>query len=44
MYGIILTIDIIEAIAIVVLVLLQQGKCANMGVSFGAGASSTVFG
>ncbi|ABO46143.1 preprotein translocase subunit SecG [Francisella tularensis] len=44
MYGIILTIDIIAAIAIVVLVLLQQGKGANMGVSFGAGASSTVFG
>lgn len=44
MYGIILTIDIIAAIAIVVLVLLQQGKGANMGVSFGAGASNTVFG
>ena len=44
MYGIILTIDIIAAIAVVVLVLLQQGKGANMGVSFGAGASNTVFG
>ena len=44
MYGIILTIDIIAAIAIVVLVLLQQGKGANMGVSFEAGASNTVFG
>ena len=44
MYGIILTIDIIAAIAIVVLVLLQQGKGANMGVSFGGGASNTVFG
>ncbi|AJI53347.1 preprotein translocase subunit SecG [Francisella philomiragia] len=44
MYGIILTIDIIAAIAIVALVLLQQGKGANMGVSFGAGASNTVFG
>lgn len=44
MYGIILTIDIIAAIVIVVLVLLQQGKGANMGVSFGAGASNTVFG
>ncbi|MFV9978699.1 MAG: preprotein translocase subunit SecG [Francisella endosymbiont of Hyalomma asiaticum] len=44
MYGIILTIDIIAAIVIVALVLLQQGKGANMGVSFGAGASNTVFG
>lgn len=37
MYGIILTIDIIAAIAIVALVLLQQGKGANMGVSFWCG-------
>ena len=44
MYGIILTIDIIAALAIVVLVLLQQGKGADMGVSFGGGASNTVFG
>ncbi|MFV9968274.1 MAG: preprotein translocase subunit SecG [Francisella endosymbiont of Hyalomma scupense] len=44
MYGIILTIDIIVAIVIVVLVLLQQGNGANMGVSFGAGTSNTVFG
>ncbi|QIV95211.1 preprotein translocase subunit SecG [Allofrancisella frigidaquae] len=44
MYGIILTIDIIAALAVVVLVLLQQGKGANMGVSFGGGASNTVFG
>jgi preprotein translocase subunit SecG len=44
MYEIILTIDIIAAIAIVILVLLQQGKGANMGVSFGAGSSNTMFG
>ena len=44
MYGIILTIDIIAALIIVVLVLVQQGKGASMGVSFGAGASNTVFG
>ncbi|AIT09460.1 preprotein translocase subunit SecG [Candidatus Francisella endociliophora] len=44
MYEIILTIDVIAAIAIVVLVLLQQGKGADMGVSFGGGASNTVFG
>ncbi|GAB4223289.1 MAG: preprotein translocase subunit SecG [Francisella sp.] len=44
MYGIILTINIISAVVIIVLVLLQQGKGANMGVSFGAGASNTIFG
>ncbi|AJC48308.1 preprotein translocase subunit SecG [Allofrancisella guangzhouensis] len=44
MYGIILTIDVVAALAVVVLVLLQQGKGANMGVSFGGGASNTVFG
>ena len=44
MYSIILTIDVIAALAIIVLVLLQQGKGADMGVSFGAGASNTVFG
>ena len=44
MYEIILTIDIIAAIAIVALVLLQQGKGANMGISFGAGSSNTMFG
>jgi preprotein translocase subunit SecG len=44
MYSIILTIDVIAALAIIVLVLLQQGKGADMGVSFGAGSSNTVFG
>jgi preprotein translocase subunit SecG len=44
MYGIILTIDIIAALIIIVLVLIQQGKGASMGVSFGSGASNTVFG
>ena len=44
MYSIILTIDIIAALAIIIFVLLQQGKGANMGVSFGAGSSNTVFG
>lgn len=44
MYSIVLTIDIIVALAIIVLVLLQQGKGADMGVSFGAGSSNTVFG
>ena len=44
MYSIILTIDVIAALAIIVLVLLQQGKGANMGVSFEAGSSNAIFG
>jgi len=34
----------VVAIALVVLVLLQQGKGADVGASFGSGASNTVFG
>jgi len=37
-------VHVIAAIAIVGLVLLQQGKGADAGASFGAGASQTVFG
>ena len=32
------------AIMLVGLILIQQGKGADMGASFGAGASNTVFG
>ena len=32
------------ALAVIGLVLVQQGKGASMGASFGAGASNTVFG
>lgn len=35
---------ILVSIALVTLVLLQQGKGAEMGANFGSGASSTVFG
>lgn len=44
METVILIIHIIVAIALVALVLLQQGKGAETGASFGAGASQTVFG
>ena len=44
MIEIVLIIHIIIAIAIVALVLLQQGKGANMGAAFGSGASNTLFG
>lgn len=39
-----LTIQVIAAIAIVVLVLLQHGKGADLGAAFGSGASGSVFG
>ena len=35
---------VVIALAIVALVLLQQGKGADMGASFGSGASQTLFG
>ncbi|QFU04383.1 Protein-export membrane protein SecG [Pseudoalteromonas sp. THAF3] len=44
MYEILLVIYLIVAIALVGFVLIQQGKGADMGSSFGAGASATVFG
>ena len=44
MQTIIIIVHVIVAIAIVGLVLLQQGKGADAGASFGAGASQTVFG
>ena len=44
MQTIIIIVHVVAAIAIVGLVLLQQGKGADAGASFGAGASQTVFG
>lgn len=44
MYEILLVVYLVVAIALVGMVLIQQGKGADMGSSFGAGASSTVFG
>ncbi len=41
---IIMVVHVLIALAIVGLVLLQQGKGADMGASFGAGSSQTVFG
>lgn len=40
----ILIIHVLLAIALVGLILLQQGKGADAGASFGGGASQTVFG
>jgi preprotein translocase subunit SecG len=39
-----LSIHVIAAVAILVLVLLQQGKGADMGASFGTGSAGSVFG
>ncbi len=44
MQTLIVVVHVIVAIVIVGLVLLQQGKGADAGASFGAGASQTVFG
>lgn len=39
-----LVLQILSAIALVVLILLQHGKGADMGASFGGGASGSLFG
>lgn len=44
MYSTILTIHIVVSIAMIGLILIQHGKGADAGASFGAGASGTVFG
>ncbi|HAR89968.1 MAG TPA: preprotein translocase subunit SecG, partial [Gammaproteobacteria bacterium] len=44
MQTIVVVVHVIVAIVIIGLVLLQQGKGADAGASFGAGASQTVFG
>ncbi len=44
MYQFILAIHVFAAIAVILLVLVQQGKGATMGAAFGSGASQTVFG
>lgn len=42
--NLIIIIHLLAAVAVVVLILLQHGKGAEMGASFGAGSSQTVFG
>ena len=44
METVILIVHILAAVGLVSLILLQQGKGADMGAAFGSGASSTVFG
>jgi preprotein translocase subunit SecG len=44
MFTFLLVIQLMLGISLIVLVLLQQGKGADMGAAFGSGSSSTVFG
>ena len=41
---ILLILLVVDAIALVVLVLLQQGKGADVGAAFGSGSANTLFG
>lgn len=44
MEQIVLIVHVLAALAIIGLIMIQQGKGADMGASFGAGASQTLFG
>ena len=44
MLNILLTGHIVVAIIIIILILVQHGKGADMGAAFGSGSSQTVFG
>jgi preprotein translocase subunit SecG len=44
MQAFLIVLLVLIAIAVITLVLLQHGKGADIGASFGSGASSTVFG
>lgn len=44
MYTALVVIDILTSLALVVLILIQHGKGADVGAAFGSGASQTVFG
>tara|TARA_Y100001936_G_scaffold197906_1_gene198856 strand:+ start:7024 stop:7476 length:453 start_codon:yes stop_codon:yes gene_type:complete len=40
----ILVVNVTSAVSVIVLILLQQGKGADMGAAFGSGASGSLFG
>lgn len=44
MESVLMVVHVVIALAIVGLIMLQQGKGAEMGASFGGGSSQTVFG
>lgn len=44
LFSVVLTVHILVALAIIVLVLMQHGKGADMGAAFGSGSSGSLFG
>ena len=44
LFNLIVIVQVLSALAIVGLVLLQHGKGADMGAAFGSGASGSLFG
>ncbi len=44
LFSLLLVLDVICAVGVIVLVLLQHGKGADMGAAFGSGASGSLFG
>ena len=44
MFNLVVVVQVISALAIIALVLLQHGKGADMGAAFGSGASGSLFG
>ena len=44
LYTVLVIVQVLAAVALIGLILLQQGKGADAGAAFGSGASSTVFG
>lgn len=44
MYQFVLLVHVLVALALIGLVIIQQGKGAEIGAAFGSGASNTVFG
>lgn len=44
LYSILISLQVLVALGLIALILLQQGKGADAGAAFGSGASSTVFG
>lgn len=44
LFGLVLTVHVLVGLAVIGLVLVQHGKGADMGASFGGGASGSLFG
>ena len=44
LYVVVLVVNIVSALGVIGLVLMQHGKGADMGAAFGSGASGSLFG